>query len=437
VNTGDPEGHPKDQDADYQLLLHPRINNNPKWDAVSPSQPRDVHLTFDYWETREVYEVRATGQIFNHEYWAGRLPKPRAKLIAAIDQCLNTWQQKVAYRQDAVKSKLFQNRWDFSGPEDQDLLDVVWLDIARAGEALTKVLFWGGDEGLDEIRERLLESIAAPRDLASPMLLTIHSDDLFAPWWMLYTTPDDGPPLHGPGSAYQVEGFWGYKHLVEHQTKRNPYTVNATKMAGPQVRTGLNVDPNIDQSGGIPFVRPVTTFLQNRATQVTRELKEDLTADFLAGTFTDEITYFGCHCTTPAQGAPYLKLRDGEPITAADMDSWLPGQACLKSRPVVFINACQGGKMSSLFFESFGTSMLAKGANCVIGPQIDMPVLFAAEYATRLFGLLLMPGQRLGEIVLELTREFATHYRNPLGLTYSLYRGVDVYLSREDSPPVR
>ena len=116
------------------------------------------------------------------------------------------------------------------------------------------------------------------------------------------------------------------------------------------------------------------------------------------------------------------------------MDSWLPGRAFLSTRPVVFINACQGGKMSSLFFESLGTTMLAKGANCVIGPQIDMPVLFAAEYATRLFDGFLIPGQRLGEIVLELTREFATRYRNPLGLTYSLYRGVDVYLARDDNP---
>jgi hypothetical protein len=251
---------------------------------------------------------------------------------------------------------------------------------------------------------------------------------------MLYTTPHGGPPLHGPNSGCELEGFWGYKHLVEHQTKRCPGTRNANDVAGRKVRTGLNVDPGIDTKGGIPFVKPVTEFLKQRVARVTRELKEDLTAEFLAGTFTDEITYFGFHCATSAQGDPSLRLRDGEPITAQDLENWLPDPDYLPTRPVVFINACQGGKMSSIFFETLGKKMLAKGANCVIGPQIDMPVLFGAEYATRLFERFLTPGQRLGDVVLELSREFAASYRNPLGLTYSLYRGVDVYLSREDSP---
>ena len=133
MNTGDLESGPESQEADYQLSLRPQINNNPEWDSGSPSKLRDVSLTFEYWETKQVYEVRATGPIFNNEYWAGQLLKPRANLVAAIDQCLDTWQQKVAYRQDAAKGKLFQNRLDFNVPGDKGLLDLVWLDIARAG----------------------------------------------------------------------------------------------------------------------------------------------------------------------------------------------------------------------------------------------------------------------------------------------------------------
>ena len=133
--------------------------------------------------------------------------------------------------------------------------------------------------------------------------------------------------------------------------------------------------------------------------------KEDLTLAFQSGKFSDEITYFGCHGGVPVEGAPYLKLKDGDPITAEDMDGWLPDPAWLRTRPVVFINACRGGKMSSLFFGTFGKKMLAKGANCVIGPQIDMPVEFATEYATRLFEQVLIPGRCLGDIVRDLARE--------------------------------
>jgi hypothetical protein len=433
VSAEDSTRSPEHGKHDYQLLLRSEVNNNPTWHVAEPSRQRDIWLRFDYFESSQVYVVSASGRVFDNQTWSGKLPKPREDLIAAIDQHLGVWQRKVAYRQDQAKSKVFQNRLDFSAPADQPLVDSVWLEIARAGEALAKILFWGGDEGLDEIRDRLFEAIAAPRDLASPLLVTVQSDDLFAPWWMLYTPPDEGPtpdaaspPAGGP--AWRIDGFWGYKHLGEHQTKRTPYARNATDVVGLQVRTGLNVDPRIDVSA--PFVGPVTSFLDGRVTPVLRELKEDLRTAFVDGTFADEITYFGCHCTTPPQGAPYLALRDGEPITAADVDSWLPGKAGLLTRPVVFINACQGGRMSSLFFGTLGKKMLAKGANSVVGPQIDIPVQFGAEYAKRLFEQFLTPEQRLGDAVLGLARQFADSYRNPLGLTYSLYRGVDVYLAR-------
>jgi len=432
MNAQDRERLEGGEETRYKLSLSSQVDNKPGWNEISLPQPRNVALIFDYSSDLRRYQVRATGLLFGVEIFSGILPKSREDLIAAVGHCLDIWERKVTYRQDVSGANRFTLRWDFSAPEDKTFLDEVWLDLARAGEDLSGVLFSGDDEGLNEIRERLFTAIAAPRDLSDPMRVTIHSDDLFAPWWMLYTQPHGGPSLHGDRSGYLLEGFWGYKHLIEHQTKRSPHATNVTKVAGRRVRTGLNVDPRIDTQYQIPFVVPVTTFLKAKVTRVTRELKEDLNTDIRAGKFTDEITYFGCHGGVPTEGAPYLLLKDDNPITAADIDSWLPDPACLPTKPVVFINACQGGKMSSLFFGTLGRKMLAKGANCVIGPQVDIPIRFAAEYATRLFDRFLNPGQRLGEVVLELTREFANRHRNPLGLTYSLYRGIDIYLARND-----
>jgi hypothetical protein len=81
--------------------------------------------------------------------------------------------------------------------------------------------------------------------------------------------------------------------------------------------------------------------------------------------------------------------------------------------------------MSSRFYTAFGPPLLRKGANCILGPQIDVPAVFATEYAMRLFSDFLRPETRLGDVVQQLTRKFIDDYQNPLGLIFSLYRGLD------------
>jgi hypothetical protein len=76
---------------------------------------------------------------------------------------------------------------------------------------------------------------------------------------------------------------------------------------------------------------------------------------------------------------------------------------------------------------------LKKKALGLIGAQIDLPVLFAEEYARRFFRALLDRSAsgvvRIGPLMRELTRRFITDHRNPLGLVYSLYRGLDSYVA--------
>jgi hypothetical protein len=76
VNTRDPDWSQENRETDYQLPLRSEVNNNPQWEANSPSQVRDVELTFEYWESKEFYEVRASGPVFDNDHWAGRLVKP-------------------------------------------------------------------------------------------------------------------------------------------------------------------------------------------------------------------------------------------------------------------------------------------------------------------------------------------------------------------------
>ena len=199
------------------------------------------------------------------------------------------------------------------------------------------------------------------------------------------------------------------------------------------VRVGLNVDPTIDADLSVKFVDSVTSFFrghQDTRDPEIRKAKVELGRAMLAQDFCDQIIYFGCHGTVSGQAgaSAQLALGDQKPIRTSDLLGWLREPRRLTSNPFVFINACQGGQMSSRFYTAFGPPLLGKGANCILGPQIDVPAIFATEYATRLFDHFLRPETRLGDVVQQLTRDFIDDHQNPLGLIFSLYRGLDTRL---------
>ncbi len=78
--------------------------------------------------------------------------------------------------------------------------------------------------------------------------------------------------------------------------------------------------------------------------------------------------------------------------------------------------------------------MLRAGANCLIGPQSDLPPLFAYEYAHRFFKAFCPRGVRIGDIARNLARDLADRCQNPLGIAISLYRGLDTHIAPVDSP---
>jgi hypothetical protein len=95
--------------------------------------------------------------------------------------------------------------------------------------------------------------------------------------------------------------------------------------------------------------------------------------------------------------------------------------------------------MRTLFYESFALLLLELRARGLIGPQVDIPTLFAQEYARRFFAALLAkevsPPPRVGSIVRGLARDFIDKDRNLLGLAYSLYKGLDCYLAWPGGAP--
>ena len=103
-----------------------------------------------------------------------------------------------------------------------------------------------------------------------------------------------------------------------------------------------------------------------------------------------------------------------------------------ESEPLIFINACFGGRMTDIVYRNFtfANAFLDCGAGCVIGPQIEVPTVFAMEYAKRFFDRFLKstyPAPKVGPLIRELNREF-WHKKNPLGLIYSLHAGAGCHI---------
>jgi hypothetical protein len=176
----------------------------------------------------------------------------------------------------------------------------------------------------------------------------------------------------------------------------------------------------------------VIEFFQSRTntSTVPRHTKSKLATDLQADEFGDHITYFGCHGMVSGSdagvGQSYLVFGD-ERIYGTELIAWLCDRP-LPTQPMVFVGACQGGQLASLFYPSFGRHLLTYGARCLVGPQVDLPRAFAREYSIRLFTAFLEPGAKLGDIIRSLARTFADDHGNPLGLIFSLYRGLDVHL---------
>lgn len=396
---------------------------------------RTVNLRFE--RRSGGFLVHAWGDAFPDDgagAYMGRLGPSAEVVQAAVANLRDTWQRLVIERKEQNADGVgfpFVDRWDLGG-EAAGLLDAVGPRLAEAGEQLFTVLFRRGDAGLREIGERLQDALTG-----AEQIISIHSGDLFVPWPMLYTAPGGARGASG-GADRSMSGFWGYRHLIEHCFPRAAGFDIRIRAKGRRPVVGMNVDPRIDeQYPATPCVAPIIEFFRSRGDPAVRTTRDELRDALVRTDFADQVLYFACHGLVcgPDGGStvePWLHLADDEPIRHTDILAWLPPDT-LPTSPVVFLNACQGGQMHSRLYPSIGAALLAAGANCLVGPQIDLPRAFAREYTRRFFESLLA-GTRIGDIGRNLAREFADVHRNPLGLIYSLYRGLDTHVFDDAIP---
>ncbi len=105
-------------------------------------------------------------------------------------------------------------------------------------------------------------------------------------------------------------------------------------------------------------------------------------------------------------------------------------------QPFVVLNACHAGVPAGGGDLAFlGRELIHAGARGVLGPQIEMPQVFAAEYALEFVTRYLHGAETAGAIAHAVARRFADELCNPLGLAYALHHGMETRLERAAGDP--
>ena len=413
------------------IPLSVRVDNSAglrRTTAQTRGRDRTIHILFE--ENRAgKFDVRAWGPAFPEDgggAFSGLLELTRCEVELYVSELMSTWTAKLlAYQGPAeigTRTWPFSDNVDLSDPRRHEDLDTAMRELAAHGDRLYRIIFRSGDAGLQEIYELLTVALRE-----RPQVVTIHAEEMFVPWWMLYIPPEPSATSLDTGhTKWHFDGFLGYRHTIEHNFKRTPGWEFCVSASG-RVRTGLNVDRRLDtRFAATPPVGPIIELFDKHTVITIRETRTDLARDISSSSFADQLIYFGCHgfAGDGSTHEAHLRLTDDEPIAASHLRSWLIDFP-VRTNPVVLINACQGGRMTSTLCASFGRILLQRGANCLVGPQIEIPPAFAAAYFQEFVPRIFDVGSTVGDAVHELTIAFADKFRNPLGLAICLYRGID------------
>ncbi|WP_327002447.1 CHAT domain-containing protein [Dactylosporangium sp. NBC_01737] len=326
---------------------------------------------------------------------------------------------------DGHRSYTFADRFDLSEITDQRQVDAMWRRLAEAGHELFQALF-AGDRALRALGERVARVLRG-----STQVITVLSDDVVVPWAMLYVPKRIWAPLPADFEV-ELDAFIGHRHHIE-QVLTLPSVPGTEIQVSDGMSAGAYYDDRLDRirDNGRPapaIVSPIVKILTQYGTVHERTSRDDLRDRLRTDGAHDHLLYFCCHC---ADAEVLMLGRDAaDGVTPENLQGWL--RKGFTRSPLVVVNACRAGVTTSNSNGQLGTALLGRGAGCLIGPVVNVPTVFAGEFARRLFEMILPNHSdlRFGEAVRTVARDFAHDHRNPLGLAYMVYHGIDAHFCR-------
>lgn len=306
--------------------------------------------------------------------------------------------------------------------------------MARHGSLMFRKLFYGPGSGPDA---RAMGDLLRQLSLTHQLRIEIVTERFVFHWSMLYDRADLKPDL----SNIDPEGFWGFRHHIEYKPEfSNPSLVHFVPQIPVKDKLAMHFVSNttIDEQMKRPIVAGQREFL-NTVNAIT--VREHSTVNELYTLLTDseqanQLIYFYCHAVSnlPGEkggvGGSKIVLSD-QAVTLDDLNFAAPlDMPPLPGAPLVFLNCCQSAELSPYLYDGLVPYLITRGARGVVGTEVDTPALFAAEFAKLFIQRFVVGGERLGDVLLALRREYLYQRQNVMGLVYSLYSSGDVQVVR-------
>lgn len=320
---------------------------------------------------------------------------------------------------------------------DNALRDDAVRILAEAGHLLFRQIFFGpsADEQTKMIGKWLLKQAS---DATTTLNIQIVSRDFPVPWAMLYLTEKWDP------RTIDWNRFLGMRHVVEQiPAQTNLSTISEVIGYGDApLLVGLCFNDAIDVQMSANHVGRQAQYWADVGTRLSRSLvckRRKGKAAFIAAlqdpNTSDHITYLYCHAETSGlntlggPGSSWLSLEGDERVLLNELRLNAPDDMKLRGEPLIFINACESAEMSPAFYDGFVPYFMSKGARGVIGTECKTPALFAVEWSISFFDGLLA-GKPIGQLVLDLRRQYYEEQNNPLGLMYAIHCDGDTVVTR-------
>jgi hypothetical protein len=343
----------------------------------------------------------------------------------------------------------------------QDGLDVpetyhqVTLEsLAKIGRRLFEALFFlNANQDAVQVGELLQQ-----QSRGHSLHIQVIAERFVFPWALVYDRPR--------GEPITIEGFWGFKHIIEQLPEAGSALLQRFQPAirpDPSLHLTYTYNADIDRQLGRPLVAEQAAFLAKLSGIALTEQQSE--AQFLQSLDDPQniaqVLYLFCHAESVVQGdraevfVPGARTVSGystvvagealnvtrsrliisskEGLTLRQLLEGTDPRLALPGAPLVYLNACQSAELSPLLYEGLVPFFISKGARGVLGTEVDTPAVFAAAFAQRFFAMLVQGEQTVGEILLTLRQGFVREHNNVMGLLYSLYASGDVRVERVPS----
>ncbi|MBX9365571.1 CHAT domain-containing protein [Streptomyces sp. WAC04114] len=395
-------------------------------------QDRTIQLKFD--KVHDGYLVHAWGPpdtplcYDGNAPYSGRLRVDHEQISQSLEDIHDAWlKATVLHRHEGA--------YPFEGFPEQtlgrrsacELLQEACETLARAGQRLYGEIFESGDEDLDRLAAALSHALRS-----GPQIITVTSSDLFVPWGLLYLHPDIQHGLHAGGTAVW-DGFLGYTHLIEHNLGRVDGYSPFIEHGGERPKAGLYLDTRLEREGAPDCpLSPVRNVFDTHTAAQEWTTKAETAQRLTSSDCSDHIMLFSAHATGNrtdhrGQKSARIILTDDNPIIAGDINDWVRHRSQLLPSPLCFMMACEGGRAGQYDQQGLARPLFKLGIGCLVGPQIEVPPSVASSLTTRFFEEF-FKGERAACILRDITKDFISQHASPLGLAFTLIRGIDTCL---------